>query len=106
MAKFIKILTFIVISNYIISVDSIAEITTDVVGSSVCNVYSCLLTGNIQIVIGAIAILFLGIGLFFGKVNWGIAITIVIGIVLMVSALDIAHSFVPTGDCSSSSDCN
>lgn len=43
-------------------------------------------TGPLGIAIGTVAIIFLGIGAFFGKVTWGLAIMIALGVVLIFAA--------------------
>lgn len=50
-----------------------------------------------MLVIATIAIFFLGVGVFLGKVNWGLATTVVIGVILMVISPDIVRVFM-SGD--------
>lgn len=64
------------------------------VGATVCQVYMCIMNNSMLLAIATVAILFLGIGAFFGKVNWGLVIIIVLGIVVIVGAMTIATSFV------------
>ena len=60
--------------------------------SQVCEVYDCILNNDIILVIATVAIIFLGIGAFFGKVNWGLIVIVVLGIVVIFGAGEIAAS--------------
>ncbi|MBI1328153.1 MAG: conjugal transfer protein TrbC [Alphaproteobacteria bacterium] len=51
------------------------------------------LQGEVGKAIATIAVLILGIGAFFGKVNWGIAIMFAVGIVAIFGAAEIAAEF-------------
>jgi len=48
-------------------------------------------TGNIAVAIATLAIIFLGIGAFFGKVNYGLCITVIVAIIVIFSAADIVY---------------
>ena len=52
---------------------------TDPIGDTLCNIVTKL-QGRIGKGIATIAVIFLGIGLFLGKLSWGLAIAIGIGI--------------------------
>ncbi len=67
------------------------------VGSTVCEVYNCIVDSNLLTIIATVGIFFLGIGAFFGKVNWGLVIIIAIGIVVIVGAMSIASSLTNGG---------
>ncbi len=74
------------------------------VGETVCKIYTCIVDSNMLLAIATISILFLGIGAFFGKVNWGLVIIIVLGIVVITGAMQIASSFVSgNGTCGAGS---
>jgi type IV secretory pathway VirB2 component (pilin) len=57
--------------------------------NGICTVVSAL-TGKIGRAIATVAIVFLGIGAFFGKVNWGLALVVSVGIVGIFGATFIA----------------
>ena len=60
------------------------------VGGIACGVYECVTGNGLFAIIATMAIFFLGIGAFFGKVNWGLVIVITLGIVVIVGAAGIA----------------
>ena len=60
------------------------------VGASVCRIYNCIVNNSLVLVIATVAIFFLGIGAFFGKVNWGLVIVITLGLVVIAGAMEIA----------------
>lgn len=59
-------------------------------GERLCKAYYCYVNSDLLIIIATMAILFLGIGAFFGKVNWGLVIIVVLGIVVTTGAMAIA----------------
>ncbi len=69
------------------------------VGTTVCSVYGCIVNNELLAVIATVAIFFLGIGAFFGKVNWGLVIIIALGVVIIVGAMGIATTLVGGNDC-------
>jgi type IV secretory pathway VirB2 component (pilin) len=71
------------------------------VGTTMCGIYNCVVGGNLITVIATVGIFFLGIGAFFGKVNWGLVIIIALGIVVIVGAMNIAVAFTGGNGCSS-----
>lgn len=68
-----------------------------------CKLINCFLGGGVIGVLGTLAITFLGISAFFGKVNWGLAVTVAIGLIIIVGAPDIAELF--GGDACVEADC-
>ena len=79
------------------NVDSLAD-----VGGVACLIYECITGNGLFAIIATMAIFFLGIGAFFGKVNWGLVIVITLGIVVVVGAMGIANTLVGgTASCSS-----
>jgi type IV secretory pathway VirB2 component (pilin) len=62
------------------------------VGRIACSVYACVTGNGLFAIIATMAIFFLGIGAFFGKVNWGLVIVITLGIVVIVGAAGIAST--------------
>ncbi len=80
---------------------ALAQVTDDLggIGSSICRIVNAL-QGNIGKGIATIAVIFLGIGAFFGKVNWGLAIMVAGGVILIFGAAQIVQSVTTRGgDC-------
>ncbi len=69
------------------------------VGDTVCAIYTCIVSSNMLTLIATVGIFFLGIGAFFGKVNWGLVIIIALGIVIIVGAMTIATKLTATNTC-------
>ena len=69
------------------------------VGGIACGIYDCVTGNGLFAIIATMAIFFLGIGAFFGKVNWGLVIVITLGIVVIVGAAGIAGTLVGGDDC-------
>ena len=72
------------------------------VGAKLCTVVQAV-TGRIGRAIATIAVVFLGIGAFFGKVTWGLAVAVSIGIFAIFGAATIVTQFggsADTVDCS------
>lgn len=63
----------------------------------------CLLvqamTGNVGRTIATLAIVFLGVGAFFGKVNWGLAVMVTVGIIAIFGAGQIVVSLGGEEEC-------
>ncbi len=55
------------------------------IGGGLCNIVGDM-TGTVGQGIATLGVLFLGIGAFFGKVNWGLAVTIGAGIAALFGA--------------------
>lgn len=62
-----------------------------------CDIYNCFFGNNVVIFIGTVAIIFLGIGAFFGKLNWGLCIVVIIGIIIIGGAGKLA-AFIANND--------
>jgi len=60
---------------------------------SLCKLLVCFYNSAVVGVIATIAIIFLGLGVFFGKVNWGFVLTTASGIIVLASADQIAILF-------------
>jgi type IV secretory pathway VirB2 component (pilin) len=67
--------------------------------SKICAVYNCYLSSDLVLVIATLGIFFLGIGAFFGKVNWGLVIIVVIGIIVIAGAMQLASAISGGGSC-------
>jgi type IV secretory pathway VirB2 component (pilin) len=61
---------------------------------AVCTILTCFLGNGIVLVIATGAVLFLGIGAFFGKVSWGVVILTVVAIIAVAGAEEIAGLFI------------
>ena len=61
---------------------------TDAITTVVCNVVKQL-TGPIGQAVSTIAVIFIGIGLFMGKISWGLALGIAIGMAMLFGAENI-----------------
>ncbi|MGI4775384.1 MAG: TrbC/VirB2 family protein [Janthinobacterium lividum] len=81
------LLTLCLISVVTISSDyAFADDTTnDVIGNTLCRLVSNL-SGGIARAIAALAIFSVGVGLFLGKLNWGIAAATAAGVGIIFSA--------------------
>lgn len=55
-----------------------------------CELYDCIFSNGLVLAIATIAILFLGIGAFFGKTNWGLVFVTGVGMVTIAGAAQIA----------------
>lgn len=80
---------FLIITSFINS--AMAGSTTvpegsDVIGQSLCNVVHNLTQGGIAKAVATIAIFAIGIGLFLGRANWGVALSTVAGVGIIFSA--------------------
>ncbi len=70
---------------------ALANIFSNNVGDVVCQIL-VLATGQVARAVGVIGILFLGIGAFFGKVNWGLVIMVGVGVAGIFGAATIAEA--------------
>ena len=66
------------------------------VGGMLCTIVQAI-TGKIGRAIATIAVVFLGIGAFFGKVTWGLAVAVSIGIFAIFGAATIVNAFGGSG---------
>lgn len=66
------------------------------VGNNLCTIVRAI-TGRIGRAIATIAVIFLGFGAFFGKVTWGLAVAVAIGIFAIFGAATIVDQFGGTG---------
>ena len=81
-----------------------ANVLDQVVTNGFCVIINAL-TGNVGKAIATFAILFLGIGAFFGKVNWGLALMFAAGIVAIFGSAEIAASIAAGSGGSAGSAC-
>lgn len=69
------------------------------IGAKLCRVVRAV-TGNVGRAIATFAVIFLGIGAFFGKVTWGLAVAIGMGIFAIFGAAKIVGNFQDTAQAS------
>jgi len=62
-----------------------AETSSDPVGKQLCAIVTAL-SGTTAKAVAIIALMFVGIGLFMGKVNWGVATATALGIIVLFGA--------------------
>ena len=67
------------------------------IGAALCQVANAM-TGTLGQGLATIAVLFLGIGAFFGKVNWGLAVMVAVGIAAIFGAASIVGVIGATND--------
>ncbi|MBF8246795.1 MAG: TrbC/VirB2 family protein [Rickettsia sp.] len=75
--------------------------SNDVIGESLCNLVN-LISGQIARGIATLAIFAIGIGLFLGKVSWGLAATTAAAVAVIFGASDLVDFFagdLDTGSC-------
>jgi type IV secretion system protein VirB2 len=72
------------------------------IGAKLCTIVRAI-TGKIGRAIATIAVIFLGFGAFFGKVTWGLAVAVAIGIFAIFGAATIVTNF---GGSAATADCN
>jgi type IV secretion system protein VirB2 len=89
------VLTMFVITMPDISMATTAPTTDGAIGDTLCKVVGSL-TGVWGKAIATIAIIVLGIGLFLGKLSWGVAIATAIGIGMIFGAGTIVSWLAPT----------
>ncbi len=64
---------------------------SEVIGGGLCDVVSNL-TGPVGQALATLAVLMLGMGAFFGKVNWGLAVLFAVGIAAIFGAAAIVST--------------
>jgi type IV secretory pathway VirB2 component (pilin) len=74
-----KITTIFCLSAMAMMVPELTMASSDAIGKTMCKIIARL-QGKIGRGIATIAVVFLGIGLFLGKLSWGLAVAIGIGI--------------------------
>ena len=75
-------------------------------GARICALQACFLNNSVILLIATVAVIFLGIAAFFGKVNWGLVIVIGAGIIVIAGGSAIAGLFLGDGSaCDDASSC-
>ena len=88
----LRVLTFVLVSFWILTSYDVAlaassggSSTPDPIGDQLCNIVK-ILGSSTSKAIAIIALMSVAIGLFMGKVNWGVALTTAAGVVIMFGA--------------------
>jgi len=76
--------------------ESMTAAHANVIGAVLCNV-AAMMYGNVGRGLATIAVIVLGIGATLGKVSWGLAITVAVGISVIFNASAIIAILVPNG---------
>jgi type IV secretory pathway VirB2 component (pilin) len=98
MLKINKKLIYSIMASFLMTVliispeAAFANALSTTISNGLCVVVEAL-TGEVGQAIATLAVLFLGIGAFFGKVNWGLALMFASGIVAIFGAASIAGAF-------------
>ena len=85
----------LIFSNDIAFAD--AATNDDIIGKTLCQLVSNL-SGGIARSIATIAVFAVGVGLFLGKINWGIAAATTAGIAIVFGAQDLVKWLAPGGN--------
>jgi len=99
------LISFLIIAN---CETAFADASADPIGEQLCSIIN-VIQGNTAKVIAIAALLSVGVGLFMGKVNWGVALTTAVGVVIMFGAGNIVGFLGgknATGNCSPNSSSN
>jgi type IV secretory pathway VirB2 component (pilin) len=92
MKNYFKLFTVFALALLVTALPELAAAQTSDFAKKICAVYLCYLSSDLVLVIATLGIFFLGIGAFFGKVNWGLVIIVVIGIVVISGAMSLASA--------------
>jgi type IV secretory pathway VirB2 component (pilin) len=76
------LITFVIINTYELA---LAANTADPIGTQLCSIIN-VIQGNTVKAIAIAALISIGIGLFMGKVNWGVALTTAVGVIVLFGA--------------------
>ena len=83
---YLRILYFFVLSFWLLNSSyTLAEASTDPIGDQLCVVVKTL-SGSTAKAVAIVALMSVGIGLFMGKVNWGVALTTACGVIVIFGA--------------------
>jgi type IV secretory pathway VirB2 component (pilin) len=77
------LISFLIITNYEVALADFS--TKDPIGDQLCKIIKTV-QGNTAKVIAVAALLAVGVGLFMGKVNWGVALTTAVGVMILFGA--------------------
>lgn len=91
MKNYLRLFTVFALAILATALPEIAS-AGDSLGVRICKVYHCYVSSDLMIIIATVAIFFLGIGAFFGKVNWGLVIIVVLGVVVITGAMQIGSA--------------
>lgn len=86
----------VIIPDAALAATTAPTLAQDPIGKVLCNIVS-FVQGNIGRALGVLALMFISIGLFLGKINWGIAIATGVGIAGIFGAPQIVGFIGGTG---------
>ena len=86
-SMFFMLIAFLLTSNYEIALAATTAPTaaSDPIGYQLCKVVA-IMSNSTAKAIAIVALLAVGVGLFMGKVNWGVALTTAVGVIVMFGA--------------------
>lgn len=85
-SMFFMLIAFLLISNYELALAATAPTAaSDPIGYQLCKVVA-IMSNSTAKAIAIVALLAVGVGLFMGKVNWGVALTTAVGVIVMFGA--------------------
>jgi type IV secretion system protein VirB2 len=94
------LISFFIINNYELAMAGVAPAasgsSSDPIGTQLCRIIT-ILTGSTAKAISVVALFSIGVGLFMGKVNWGVALTTATGVVVIFGASSLVGFLGGTG---------
>ena len=93
------LLAFLLLTNYEIALAGSSK-ETDPIGYQLCQIVTVMSSGTAK-AIAIVALIAVAIGMFMGKINWGVALTTAAGVIVMFGAPAIVKFLggVETSDC-------
>ncbi len=88
------LIVYIIYHLFFVSKIFATQTEKDVIGDTLCNVVN-LVSGQIARGIATLAIFAVGIGLFLGKINWGLAATTAAAVAVIFGAGDLVEFIAP-----------
>ena len=76
---------FLILNNYELALAAAPNAATDPIGAQLCAIVLTL-SGPTAKAISIVALIGVGVGLFMGKVNWGVALATAAGVIVIFSA--------------------
>ena len=106
MSKYILVIYYrIIFPSFFIFCPVIVSANSFDFGPEICDLLDCFLNNSVVMLIATVAITFLGISAFFGKVNWGLVIVVGAGVIVIAGAEEIAQLFTGAPPCADNT-CN
>lgn len=86
------------LSMIAVALPEMAFAQLDIFSEKLCEVVA-IATGQAGKAIATLGIVFLGIGAFFGKLNWGLAVLVAVGIIAIFGAAELVDGLGATESC-------